>query len=76
MQRKQPLRTRNTLETRLWLRLKALEGYRFRRKSPFRGFILDFVEHDRRLVVSLEAGEPENAPTPSFATGCSASRAM
>jgi very-short-patch-repair endonuclease len=58
MQRKQPLRTRNTLETRLWLRLKALEGYRFRRKSPFRGFILDFVEHDRRLVVSLEAGEP------------------
>ena len=58
MQRKKSLRTRNTLEARLWLRLKVLEGYRFRRKSPFRSFILDFVEHDRRLVVSLEAGEP------------------
>jgi very-short-patch-repair endonuclease len=58
MQRKAPLRARNTLETRLWARLRALEGYRFRKKSPFRTFTLDFVEHEARLVVSLEEGEP------------------
>ena len=28
MQRKRPLAPRNTLETRLWVRLKALEGHR------------------------------------------------
>ena len=54
IQRKVPLRPRNTLETRLWARLRALEGTRFRKKSPFRTFLLDFVEHDRRLVISLE----------------------
>ncbi|MBA2590192.1 MAG: DUF559 domain-containing protein [Alphaproteobacteria bacterium] len=58
MQRKVPLRSRNTLENRLWARLRALEGFRFRRKSPFKTFTLDFVEHDAKLVVSLEDGEP------------------
>jgi very-short-patch-repair endonuclease len=58
MQRKAPLRPRNTLENRLWARLRALEGHRFRRKSPFRTFTLDFVEHDARLVISLEDGDP------------------
>ena len=58
MQRKVPLRARNSLENRLWARLRALEGYRFRRRSPFRTFTLDFVEHEARLVISLEEGEP------------------
>jgi very-short-patch-repair endonuclease len=58
MQRKTPLKIRNTLENRLWSRLRALEGYRFRRRSPFRTFTLDFVEHAARLVISLEEGEP------------------
>jgi very-short-patch-repair endonuclease len=58
MQRKTPLKARNSLENRLWVRLKALDGYRFRRKSPFRTFSLDFVEHDAGLVVLLEDGEP------------------
>jgi very-short-patch-repair endonuclease len=58
IQRKAPLKIRNTLDNRLWARLKVLEGYRFRRKSPFRTFTLDFVEHDRGLVVLLEDGEP------------------
>lgn len=35
-----------------------MEGVRFRRKSPFRTFTLDFVEHDARLVISLEEGAP------------------
>src|SRR5471032_3153143 len=58
MKRKVPLRSRNTLENRLWARLRALDGTRFRRKSPFRTFTLDFVEHDAKLVISLEDGEP------------------
>jgi len=66
MQRKMPLRTRNTLELRLWARLKALEGYRFRRKSPYRTFTLDFVEHDAGLVVLLEDGEPGRQRTGSI----------
>ena len=58
MQRKTPLKPRNTLENRLWARLKVLEGYHFRRKSPFKTFTLDFAEHTLRLAISLEDGEP------------------
>jgi very-short-patch-repair endonuclease len=58
MQRKAPLRARATLETRLWAQLRLLPGHRFRRKSPFRTFTLDFVEHEAGLVISLEDGEP------------------
>lgn len=58
MQRKAPLRSRNSVDDRLWARLKALEGYRFRRKCPFKTFTLDLVEHDAGLVISLEDGEP------------------
>ena len=63
MRRKVPLRSRNTLENRLWARLREIEGARFRRKSPFRTFTLDFVEHDARLVVSLDDGEPGRRST-------------
>jgi very-short-patch-repair endonuclease len=56
--RKRPLRPRNTLETRLWARLRELEGYRFRRRCPFKTFTLDFVEHDHRLVIALLEGAP------------------
>jgi very-short-patch-repair endonuclease len=63
VRRKVPLRSRNTLENRLWARLREIEGARFRRKSPFRTFTLDFVEHDARLVVSLEDGEPGGRST-------------
>jgi len=58
MRRKAPLRARNTLDNRLWALLREMEDFRFRRKSPFRSFLLDFVEHDVGLVVSLEEGEP------------------
>lgn len=58
MQRKQPLKVRNTLDSRLWARLRMLDGYRFRRRAPFKTFTLDFVEHEHRLVISLEDGEP------------------
>lgn len=57
MKRKAPLKPCNTLESRLWQRLRALEDFRFRRKSPFKTFTLDFVEHEAGLVISLEDGE-------------------
>ena len=58
MQRKAPLGPRNTLEARLWARLREMDGVRFRRKVPFRTFILDFAAHDAGLVISLEESEP------------------
>jgi len=58
VKRKTPLRPRNGLEVRLWARLREMEGVRFRRKSPFKTFTLDFVEHNAGLVISLEDGEP------------------
>ena len=63
MQRKRQLQARNTLDNRLWARLRSLDGTRFRRKSPFKTFTLDFVEHERRLVISLEGGEPGRRST-------------
>lgn len=42
---------------RLWARLREIETVRFRRKVPFRSFILDFVAHDAGLVISLEDRE-------------------
>ena len=58
LKRKRALKPRNTLDNRLWARLRALEGCRFRRKCPFKSFTLDFVEHDRRLVITLLDGVP------------------
>lgn len=53
-------------ERKLWWRLRALRalGYHFRRQAPFRSCILDFVEHDRRMVIELDGdqhGLPDNA---------------
>jgi len=52
---------RNTMtlqERRLWLRLKQLraEGFHIRRQAPFRGYYLDFVCFDRRVVIELDGG--------------------
>ena len=63
LKRKAPLGARNTLEARLWARLKLIEGVRFRRRATFKTFTLDFVEHTARLVISLEDGEPGRART-------------
>lgn len=50
-------------EVWLWGRLKRLhaDGYHFRRQRPFRGYYLDFVCHDRLLVVELD-GAHHNEP--------------
>jgi very-short-patch-repair endonuclease len=43
-------------EARLWTRLRALraDGPHFRRQHPQRGYILDFVCLDRRLIVEVD----------------------
>lgn len=43
-------------EARLWVGLKALraEGFHFRRQAPLRGYYLDFVCFDRRLIVEVD----------------------
>jgi very-short-patch-repair endonuclease len=43
----------------LWARLKRLRerDFHFRRQRPFRGYYLDFVCFDRRLVVEVDGGQ-------------------
>lgn len=49
-------------EARLWTRLRALrqDSLHFRRHHPERGYILDFVCLDRRLIVELDGGSHAN----------------
>jgi very-short-patch-repair endonuclease len=57
MQRKRPLRQQSAeIEQLLWLRLRVLkeQGWHFRKASPFRSFLLPFVEHEALLVVELD----------------------
>jgi very-short-patch-repair endonuclease len=47
-------------EARLWSRLRGLRrshGFHIRRQAPFRGYYLDFVCFDRRLVVEIDGGQ-------------------
>ena len=53
-------------ERKLWYMLRGLraQGFHFRRQVPFRGYILDFVEHSARIVVELDGSqqaEPEQS---------------
>jgi very-short-patch-repair endonuclease len=43
-------------EKLLWRELRQLnrKGHHFRRQVPFRGYILDFVEHGARLLIELD----------------------
>lgn len=43
-------------EARLWVALRPLRkvGYQFRRQHPLRGYFLDFVCLDRRLIVEVD----------------------
>jgi very-short-patch-repair endonuclease len=40
--------------------LKRL-GFHFRRQAPFRSYILDFVEHSRRVVIELDGSQHGDA---------------
>jgi very-short-patch-repair endonuclease len=62
MQRKRPLGREPGLQDLLWLRLKALEGWHFRKGSSFQTFALPFVEHEAQLVVELETDRGNRSP--------------
>jgi very-short-patch-repair endonuclease len=62
MRRKRPLRRKAEIRDLLWQRLKVLEGWQFRKDSPFRTFILPFVEHDALLIVELETDSSSRSP--------------
>ena len=62
MQRKRPLGREPGLQDLLWLRLKALESWHFRKGATFQTFTLPFVEHDALLVVELEADRGDRSP--------------
>jgi very-short-patch-repair endonuclease len=50
-------------EARLWSRLKLLrpEGFHIRRQTPFRGYYLDFVCFERRLVIEVDGSQHAEA---------------
>jgi very-short-patch-repair endonuclease len=50
-------------EVILWSRLKRLraEGFHIRRQAPFRGYYLDFVCFERRLVIEVDGGQHAEA---------------
>lgn len=62
MRRNRPLRRDAEIEDLLWLRLSALDGWHFRKASPFQTFTLPFVEHDALLVVELEMDRTGRSP--------------
>ena len=51
-------------EVKLWVNLKVLnkQGYHFRRQAPLDGYILDFAEFTKRLIIEIDGSqhaEPE-----------------
>ena len=68
-------------EIGLWGGLKRLhpEGYHFRRQRPFKGYFLDFLCIDRKLVIELDGGhhnEPRQMEHDGAETPCSRERAI
>jgi very-short-patch-repair endonuclease len=60
IQRARELRREMTkFERKLWFALRTLRprGFHFRRQSPFRGYYLDFVEHDAKLVIEIDGSQ-------------------
>ena len=43
----------------LWkhLRAKKMEGYKFRRQEPVGSYIVDFVCHEKRIVIEVDGGQ-------------------
>ncbi|PKN39326.1 MAG: DNA (cytosine-5-)-methyltransferase [Deltaproteobacteria bacterium HGW-Deltaproteobacteria-2] len=54
------LRKRPTdAEKLLWkqLRLKQIEGFKFRRQQPIDNYIVDFVCFEKRIVIEVDGGQ-------------------
>ncbi|WP_374544463.1 endonuclease domain-containing protein [Rhodoblastus sp.] len=52
-------KTMTPQEIKLWSRLRLLrpQGLHFRRQAPLKGYILDFVCFDRRLIVEIDGAQ-------------------
>ena len=52
---------KNTTESEqaLWkrLRMRQINGYKFRRQQPIGQYIVDFVNFERRVVIELDGGQ-------------------
>jgi very-short-patch-repair endonuclease len=56
----QQLRNKSTeAEKILWrhLRLKQIEGCKFRRQQPIENYIVDFVCFDKRIIIEVDGGQ-------------------
>jgi len=54
------LRKRSTdAENRLWMKLRAkrLLGLKFRRQEPIGEYIVDFVCHEKKVIIELDGGQ-------------------
>jgi 2-isopropylmalate synthase len=51
-------------ERRMWqmLRLRQVDGCRFRRQVPIGGYIADFVCHEARLIIEVDGGQHAASP--------------
>jgi very-short-patch-repair endonuclease len=49
-------KNQTALEDRVWheLRAKRLDGWKFKRQVPIKGYIADFVCFERRLIVEVD----------------------
>ncbi len=52
------------VETLLWRRLRdrQLDDAKFRRQEPILGFAVDFVCHDKQLIIELDGGQHASRP--------------
>jgi very-short-patch-repair endonuclease len=60
IERARSLRSGATEDERLlWYRIRLWrdKGFNFRRQSPFRGYVLDFVCHKNRIVIELDGSQ-------------------
>ncbi len=59
MQYARDLRKNSTdAESRLWFFLRANRlGFKFKRQVPIKRFIVDFVCHEKRLIIELDGGQ-------------------
>jgi very-short-patch-repair endonuclease len=46
-------------ERALWnhLRLRQMQGFKFRRQQPIGNYIVDFVSFDQKLIIELDGGQ-------------------
>ena len=58
-------RNMTDVERLLWRRLRdrQIKGYKFRRQHPFRGYVLDFVCLEAKVVIELDGSQHFDAQT-------------